>query len=156
MKNGKCCEQLGSRETERAGKSPKEDTLVSDMCMVQTWQGPRNQASWNRLVKEGKLWAMGACTPGRTRKDSNAWETVVGVAAAVAAVAAVAVAVAAERGPAGHRTPHERNEDGAAEGSDQEACLRHRMDRLRGRLPLIGGAPEACWGWDLGETAGRN
>jgi len=57
------------------------------------------------------------------------------------------------------RTLHERNGDGAVEGKDQEACLRHRVDRvdrLRGRLPLIGSAPGAYWGWDLGETGGRN
>ena len=105
--------------------------------MVTTWQGPRNHASWNRRVKEGMWAGMGACTPGRMRRDSSAWEIVVGVGAGAGA--------GAERCLVGDRTPHERNGDGAVEGEDQESCLRHRVDRPRGRLPSIGGGPGACW-----------
>ena len=111
------------------------------MCMVTTWQGPRNQASWNRQVKEDKWAGMGACTPGRTRRDSSALEIVVGVGVGVGAGAGAG----AERCLVSHLPHHERNGDGAVEGGDQEWCLRHRVDRPRGRLPLIGAAPGACW-----------
>lgn len=72
MENGRCREESRSREIGWVGKNPKEHTLVLSMCTVPAWQGPRNQASWNRQMKEGKWAGMGACTPGRMRKDSSA------------------------------------------------------------------------------------
>ena len=90
-------------------------------------------------MKEGKRAEMGAYTSGRMCRDSSAWEIVVGVGVGAGAGAG------AERCLVGHRTHHERNGDGAAEGGDQESCLRHRVDRPRGRLPLIGGAPDVRW-----------
>jgi hypothetical protein len=65
-------------------------------------------------------------------------------------------AAGAERGFVSHQSRHERYGNGAGEGGDPETCLRHRVDRLEGRLPLVGDAPRACWGRDLGETGSRN
>jgi len=72
MENGMCPEESRTRETEWAGKSPKEHTLVMSMCMVATWQGVRTLASWNRRMKEGKRMGMGACTSGQVHEDSSA------------------------------------------------------------------------------------
>ena len=79
---------------------------------------------------------MEVCASGRMRKDSNVWETV--VAAAVVVVAGAGTG--AERSLVGPRTRRERNGHGAGAGV-QETCLKHHVDRLRGRLPSVVGVP---------------